>query len=464
VDAAEGGWWRRPYDQEMANTQSPPTDRQGQTPPGPDGWPLVGNTLSFLRDPISFYGHCAEAYDSDVVAYSIAGSDGYMITDPAIIERVLVTDDSEYTRGLVADTLGQVVDGGLLLLEGEEWQQHRSALQPSFYRDRIETYAAMMVRYATEQADTWEHGQTVAVSEQMRTLTLRILTKTLLDVDVEGDESTIGDAASTITDRFDASTLSAFLPLWVPTPRNRRANRAVDAFEGAIDDIIEKRQRSDGTYDDLLSIMLDVDDDLMDESDVRDHLFTFLFAGHETTSLALSYTLFCLANDPERQARLHAELDDVLGGDAPTAADLFELDYLERVVDEALRLYPPAYTMFREPERDVELGGYVIPEGSVLSLPQWVVHRDERWYDGPGQFRPERWAEGRDRPEYAYYPFGGGPRHCIGMRFARMELELVLATLAQRFQFHPVTEPPLDLSMQITLQPESPIEVGLAAR
>jgi len=454
----------------------------GERPPGPDGVPVVGNTLQFLRDPVAFYDRCA-AFEDDVVAYRIATSDGYMLTHPADIERVLVTDDADFRRAsIIQDSLGQIADGGLFLMEGEDWKAHRSALQPSFYRDRIETYAEMMARFSDERAAEWRGRDSVLVSEEMRTLTLEILAKTLLDVDVRGQESAIRDAAAAISERFDAGSLSALLPLWVPTPANRRCQRAVDQFDEAIADIVAERRASNGEFDDLLSILLDSELNGADgevkgltETEIRDHLFTFLFAGHETTALTLSYAIFLLANHPERQARLHDELDEVLGDgtdrssadqSAPSASDLFELDYLGKVVDEALRLYPPAYTVFREPTRDVRLGGYEIPEGATVSMPQWVVHRDERWYDDPDAFRPERWTDEmrEDLPEYAYFPFGGGPRHCIGMRFALMEAKLVLATLAQRFAFDPVTEPPLALSMQITLQPADPIEVALDER
>jgi len=437
------------------------------SPPGPRGLPLVGNTLAFLRDPIGFYDELA-AYDSDVVAYNIAGDDGYMVRHPDDIQRVLVTDASDYCRAEVTqDSLGQVADGGLFLNEGEQWQRERTALQPAFYRDRIETYAEMMVRYSSERADEWAGRESVLVSDEMRTLTLEILAKTLIDVDIRGRESEIGDAAEAITANFDAGTVSAFLPLWVPTPQNRRTKRALAEFDDTIDELVAQRRASDDDPDDLLSILLDVefeDGSGLSERDVRDNLFTFLVAGHETTALSLSYAIFLLANHPEKQARLHAELDDVLGGAEPSAASLFELDYLGNVVDEALRLYPPAYTIFRESTTDVTLGGHDIPDGSIVTLPQWVVHRDERWFDEPDEFRPERWEAERDRPEYAYFPFGGGPRHCIGMRFALMEAKLVLATLAQRFAFEPGTQPPIDLSMRLTLQPSDPITVDLTER
>jgi cytochrome P450 len=455
----------------MASSSPTDTDAEAEAgtggtgaPPGPAGLPLVGNTLAFLRDPVGFYDELA-AYDSDVVAYNIAGNDGYMVRHPGDIQRVLVTDDADYRRAqIIRDSLGQVADGGLFLTEGETWQRERTALQPAFYRDRIETYAEMMVRYASERADAWQGRESVAVSEEMRTLTLEILTKTLLDVDIRGRESEIGDAADTITANFDAGTVSAFLPMWVPTPQNRRTKRALDEFDATIEDLVAQRRAGNADPEDLLSILLDVefeDGSALSERDVRDNLFTFLVAGHETTALTLSYACMLLANHPETQAKLHTELDEVVGEDDLTAASLFELDYLSHVVDEALRLYPPAYTIFREPTTDVTLGGYDIPAGSVVTLPQWVVHRDERWFDDPDAFRPDRWTGDQDRPEYAYFPFGGGPRHCIGMRFALMEAKLVLATLARRFAFEPDTEPPVDLSMRLTLQPSDPISVGL---
>ena len=470
---------------EVSGAEAVRESTPGDRPPGPDGLPLAGNTFQFIRDPLAFYDQCA-AYKDDVVGYQIATTDGYMLTNPADIERVLVTDNAAFVRSeITQDALGQIADGGLFLLEGEEWQAHRSALQPSFYRDRIETYADMMARFADERAEEWQRranrGESVvAVSEEMRSLTLEILAKTLLDVDIRGRESAIRDAAAAISERFDAGSVSSVLPLWVPTPANRRCQRAVDQFDEAIAGIVADRRATEEAYDDLLSILLDLDldgagGDGLDETEIRDELFTFLFAGHETTALSLSYAVFLLATNPEKQAKLHEEIDEVLGdgtdgsaadAERPSATDLFELDYLGDVVDEALRLYPPAYTVFREPTHDVEIGGYEIHQGSAISMPQWVVHRDERWYDAPDEFRPERWSEEfcESLPEYAYFPFGGGPRHCIGMRFALMEAKLVLATLVQRFAFDPVTEPPLDLSMQITLQPEDPIEVGLTRR
>ncbi len=441
----------------------------GATPPGPAGLPLVGNTVQFVRDPFAFYERCREEFDADVVHYRIAGTDGYMLTHPDDIQTVLVERDRDFVKGTVVEqSIGAIAPTGLISTSGEEWQRDRNLIQPAFYRERIETHAPMMAEYASGFADGLPPGEPVRIDDRLKGLTLDVLAKTLLDVDVRDRQTAIGHASDTIAERFDTSGFSAYLPLWVPTPANLRCKRAVRDFFDAVDEIIAERQAEDAERDDLLSLLLEreyPDGTTMEPRRVRDQLMTFLFAGHETTALTLTYAIFLLATNPEKQTRVHEELDAVCDG-RPTGDDLADLDYLERVVQEALRLYPPAFVVFREPTVDVELGGYTIPAGSTLSLPQWNVHRDERWYDDPETFRPDRWTDEfeDDLPEYAYYPFGGGPRHCIGMRFATMEAKLILATLCQRFQFDPVTQPPLDLSMQITLQPSDGIDVIPRAR
>jgi cytochrome P450 len=440
-------------------------------PPGPDGLPVLGSTLSLVRDPFAFYERLREDYDADLVTYTIAGDRGYMLTAPEDIERVLVTEAPDFRKGrIMEENLGKIIPDGLVVTEGEQWQADRSLLQPMFYRERIESYAASMTDASGAIAAEWTPGEPVRVDEAMRTLTLDVLAETLLDIDVSDRRDRIARDTETLLAQFDTGSLSAFLPLWVPTPRNLRGRRALADFHDLVDDIIaERRRAADLTErDDLCSLMLTAEYDdgsSMDTETIRDQLMTFLVAGHETTSLALTYTLYLLAHDPDRQARLHAELDAVLGDEAPTAEALFDLDYLDDVFTEALRLYPPAFVVFRESTAPKTFQGYEVPEGSLLSLPQWNVHRDERWYDEPEAFRPERWTDAFEEalPDYAYYPFGGGPRGCIGNRFATMEAKLALATMCQRYRFEPVTDS-LDLSMRITLQPDHPVEVRPVAR
>ncbi len=458
-------------DVETAGTGADPRAAAAGTapgrPPGPDGLPVLGNTLDLVRDPFAFYERLREDYDADVVTYTVAGDRGYMLTAPEDIERVLVTEAPDFGKGrIMEENLGQVIPNGLVVTEGEQWGADRTLLQPLFYRERIEGYADTMTAAAARLADGWTDSQPVVADEAMRTLTLDVLAKTLLDLDVSERRDRIARDTEAILAQFETSSLSAFLPQWVPTPRHLRGRRGLSDFHDLVDELIAERRAAPDLdeREDLLSLMLTAeyeDGSRMDEATVRDQLMTFLVAGHETTSLALTYCLFLLANNPERQARLHEELADELGGEDPTAADLFGLDYLDDVFTEALRLYPPAFVVFRESEAPKTFQGYDVPEGSLLSLPQWNVHRDDRWYDEPEAFRPERWTDDfeADLPDYAYYPFGGGPRACIGNRFATMEAKLALATMCQRYRFEPVTEPPLDLTMMITLQPTDPVRV-----
>jgi len=454
-------------------TQEPDSDHPGPVTPGgrpprPGRVPALDNTLAMLRDPLGFYDRVG-GMDADVVGYSVAGTTGYFLTHPELVEQVLVTDDDAYEKGrLLQDTLGEFIGEGLFLLEGEEWQRQRTALQPAFYRERIAAYGETMRSFAAEAAADWTDGQRLDVRSAMQSYTLRVLGKTLLDIDIDRTAGVLEPFLSALRERLDPRSLSAYTPLWLPTPTNRRVNRRRSAFEATLDEVVaDRRAEADdrtADRDDVLSLLLSLETE-MDRERIQHQLLTFLVAGHDTTSLTLTYAWFLLATNPDCQRRLHAELDDRLDGD-PTPADLFDLPYLDRVLTEALRLYPPAFTVFRQPTREVTLGGYRVEPGAQLTLPQWLVHRDERWYDDPDTFRPDRWTDGlEDRlPDYAYYPFGGGPRHCIGMRFARMEAKLALATIARRYRFEAVTEPPLDLAMRITLSPTAPVEVQVHER
>jgi cytochrome P450 len=442
----------------------------GDKPPRPGRIPVVDNTLSMLRDPLDFYDRVG-AMDADVVGYNVAGTTGYFVTHPDLVEQILVTDEGRYEKGaLLQRSLGNYVGEGLFLLEGEEWQEQRTALQPAFYREKIAAYGKSMTDFAAATGDGWADGEQFDVLPEMRRYTLRVLGKTLLDVDIDRTAGALEPLLSALRERLDPRSLSAYVPLVVPTPTNRRVRAARANFEATLDNIIAERRAESAAErearDDVLSLLLSLDEATMTRERLGHQLLTFLVAGHDTTALTLTYTWFLLGHHPERQRKLHDELDSVLGGADPTPGDLFELPYLDDVLTEALRLYPPAFTTFRQPTEPVTLGGYDVAPDAQLTIPQWLVHRDGRWYDDPDAFQPERWTDEFEAtlPDYAYYPFGGGPRHCIGMRFARMEAKLAIATLAQRYRFETLTEPPLDLAMRITLSPTDPVTVRMHER
>ena len=429
--------------------------------PGPDGLPVLGSTLSLLRDPIEFLDVAAQ--HGDVVSYRIAGQRFTAVLHPDHVEQVLVRDHDRFRRwtgeewgGVFADYAGD----GLVLSEGEQWERQRRLLQRAFTPEQIEGYAAKMASEAAQVVAGWSDGQRLDLKAEMSSLTLRLLCRTLFDLDIDERGAVVQRAATALNARAGSAT--AFLPAWLPTPTNRRLHSSMGDLEAMSDELIAERRADASERDDLLSLLLAAreDGDEMSEAEIVDQLITFLFAGHETTALALTYALHALGHHPERYERLQREVESVTGGDPPTLADLPALEYTEQVIQETLRLYPPAYAVFREALDDVAIGGYRVPEGTKVSVPQIHVQRDARFFTDPDSFRPERWTDDFEEalPEYAYFPFGGGPRHCIGMRFAMMELKTVLPTVAAAVDLEPLTDEDVEFETGITLQPAEPVE------
>jgi cytochrome P450 len=446
---------------------SRPADLPTETPPGPDGLPVVGNALSLVRDPRAFYEEMS-AY-GDVVSYRVPRMAFCTVLHPDFIERVLVTDHERYDKWGFEDLGGEFASEGLLLTDGEQWRRQRTTIQNAFTLDRIRSYGDTMARCATEMVADWDDGEEVALNRAFSELTLRVLTRSLFDLDLTAEADIVTEFAETINDRGSMDGISTFLPMWIPTRENRRYNRVLTEFRSFVETLIDERRGRTDEYDDLLSLLLTAEDDdgtTMSETELRDQMVTFLFAGHETTSLALTYTFLELAQQDAVRERLDAEHDAVLGGETPELGDLDDLTYTERVIRESLRLYPPAFIIFRKANQDVELGGYRIPEGTRVTLPQFYLHTDDRWYDDPDAFDPDRWTDEFEDalPDYAYFPFGGGPRHCIGMRFAMLELKTVLPTVAQAVEFDLLSDPNPDLEMATTLRPAEAIRVRVAER
>jgi cytochrome P450 len=359
------------------------------------------------------------------------------VLDPDAIGQVLVEKFEQFRKPDGAGGVEELSDG-LLLTDGEQWQAQRERLQPMFYRERIEAYAETMATYAGAAADEWAAtDDPVDLTEATSRYTLRVLGKTLFGIDTDEHRRAVRNGAEAILERSSQNPVSLDLPDWLPTPSNRRYRRGIDQLEGVVDDLLaERRGDPDGT--DLLSLLVAAADGAEGgptEDEIRSQLMTFLFAGHETSATVLTWALYELGRKPAVADRLHSEVDAVVDGTCATLADLPDLTYTGQVLDETLRRYPPAAAIFREADEDVTIGGYRVPEDTFVVLPQFHVHTDGRWWDDPEQFDPARWDDisdpPGDRPEYSYFPFGGGPRHCIGMRFARMELTLALATIAR---------------------------------
>jgi cytochrome P450 len=410
------------------------------TPQGPPARFITGHLNDFRADPLGFLTRTARQY-GDFVPYTLFGRPTYLVNSPEIIESLLTTRHREFIKsiGLRRGLWRRLIGNGLSTSEGDFWVRQRRLAQPAFHRQRIAAYANVMVAYTERSVGSWIPGEIRDVHQDMMRLTLEIAAKTLFDAEIAGEAGEAGAALELLIKHYFPSskwTLMAFIGGVLPTPGSIRARNAIRRLERiGFRAIAERRERGQDRGD-LLSMLLharDEDGSQMTDGQLRDEMMTFLFAGHETTAIALSWTWYLLSQHPEVEAKLHAELETALGGRAAAIADLPRLGYAEQVVKEAMRLYPPAWMFGRETTAACEIAGHRVPKGAQLVLSPWVTHRDPRFWEEAEVYRPERWSEGAP-PKFAYFPFGGGPHGCIGQSFALMEAVLILATIAQRFR------------------------------
>ncbi len=438
-------------------------------PPGPKGRPFVGNLLDFNRDPLAFCTLAAEQY-GPIVPIRMGHLRVLVVTDPDLIEQVLVTDNRRYAKHFYIRLLSHLLqDHGLLNSEGDFWRRQRRLVQPAFHRSRIAAYGEIMVAYAQEMVAGWQDGTTRDIHADMMALTVRIVAKTLLNTDAAGVQIAAHGLENLMQSFEEARTPPVIMPTWVPTRANRRMRSTRAELDELIYGIIAEHRASGEDRGDLISMLLAARDEEgqgMPIKQVRDEALTIFLAGHETTANALSWTWYLLSQHPEVEACLLDELGSVLGGRAPQVADLPHLRYTEMVLTESMRLYPPAWAVGREPVEDVQLGSYSIKKGTNVILPQWVVHRSARFYADPQAFKPERGAGdlAKRLPRFAYFPFGGGPRVCIGNSFALMEGTLLLATIVQAYHLALAPDARVVLWPSITLRPRYGLRMKLARR
>lgn len=444
----------------MIQTLSP-TPVAPKRAPGP-GFTFPGQRiLTFRRDPTGMLTGLARTY-GDIVEFSMAGRPAFLLSHPDFVQQVLVTEHENFSKGRALQQMRMVLGHGLLTSEGEEHRRARRLVQPAFHHERIAGYANVMAQEASRTARKWQDGVVFDVAQAMNHLTLRIVGQTLFGSDLSDQverTATALDDLMVLTD--PVHLMLAPLMAWLPTPTARRFRDSRDFFNGLIDGLIQTRRRSGPGQGDLLDMLLAaVDEETgepVDDQFVRDQALTLLLAGHETTANALAWVWHLLAAHPEVETRLHAEVDQLLPpGALPGMADMGRLPFTRAVLSESLRLYPPAWVIGRTARNDCVIGGYGVPAGSMILLSQWVTHRDRRYFAQADEFRPERWlAENRnDRPKFAFFPFGGGPRVCIGAQFAWMEGVLLLATLARGWQFRPADNRAVSMDPRITLRPK----------
>lgn len=449
------------------------SDRPAQEPPMVEQpW---SSLVRFRRNPLAFLT-AAAARHGDVVAFGGARLSICLVRHPDLVQRVFVDHHRNYdkkTRGF--DALRFFLGNGLLTSEGDFWRRQRRIAQPSFHRRRIADFAESMVELTEEMLTSWatrDPAQPFDLAEAMADLTLRIVSRTLLSTDVTDDDHSIGHGVGRLNvyGRRYMSNPFALAPTW-PTPANREFHRITHEIDRVVLGIIEGRRRTGSPpRPDLLSMLMDARDaqtgEAMTDRQLRDEVMTIFVAGHETTANALAWTFYLLSQSPRVTRTVLEELDRVVGARSVALDDLPALETLGRVVKESLRLYPPAWTIGRRTVADDVMGGYRIRAGTLVMCAPWVTHRDPRFWPDPEGFDPDRFHPERERQQhrYAYFPFGGGPRTCIGNSFASMELALVLATVLRRFVPNLVAGHPVEPEPLITLRPRYGLRVTLQPR
>jgi cytochrome P450 len=425
--------------------------------PGPRGHPVLGSLPAVRRDPLKVFLESFRDY-GDVVRFRFGPMIGHLVSSPAGANHILAENNKNYgkqTRGY--ESLRYVLGNGLLTSEGDFWKRQRRIAQPAFHRQRIGGFAQAMVRAASEAAARFEsqRGQVIDVADEMMRLTLRIVGETLLGHDPSGNASEVSSALSFLLAMVNQRTSRVIFfgrPI-LPTPENFRIRRSLATLDAIVHRIIAERRERPG--DDLLSMLMEATDEStgekMDDRQLRDEAMTILLAGHETTANALTWTWLLLSRYPAALRELRQELSNVLGGRPPILEDLPRLRFTKMVIEESMRLYPPAWIIARSVAETDEIGGYQIPAGSIVFVSPYVVHRHPKFWQDPEGFDPRRFEN--EKPRGAYFPFGGGPRMCIGNGFATMEAELVLATIAQRVRFELQPGHPVVLDPSITLRP-----------
>ncbi|MDZ4766570.1 MAG: cytochrome P450 [Chloroflexota bacterium] len=442
-----------------------------KTPPGPKGYPFIGNVFDFATDPLAFLQRVARDY-GDISNFRLLDQNVYFLTHPDFIHSVLVEQADKVRKGDLDHAIMSLPLGnGLLINEGASWKQQRKQLQPVFHAKRIEAYFETMIQYTNRMLEGWHDGKALCIHQSMTELTMQIVSKTLYDADVNEGADTIGAAIEYINGIGGRQIRWRFMPPhWMPFPALIKVRAAIKQLDTLLMGIIEERRTSDDDTGDLLSMLLLAQDDegvCMTDRQVRDEVVTLFIAGHETTSNALTWAWVLLAQHPAVEAKLHAELDAVLGGAPPTMADLKRLPYLDMVLKEAMRLYPPAWSLnTRQPTEDIVVGGSTIPKGSLIFIVPYISHRDPRYFDQPEAFIPERWTPEFEKalPRYAYFPFGGGPRVCIGNSFALMEARLIVATIAGRYRLALAPDAHIEIDPVVTLRPRGSVPMNLRLR
>jgi cytochrome P450 len=420
----------------------PPVSKVQILPPSIKGHFFTGNLKEFRSTPLEFLTTLARE-GGDITSLNLVGQYNYFVNNADLIEKILVTEQRNFAKGeRLRKTAHRILGNGLFTSDGDFWLRQRRLAQPAFHRQRIASYGDIMVNYTEKLGQNWKEGEVREIQTDMSNLTMEVVAKTLFDLEAGEEANRISHLFEEIVETYTMRTRKLhllLLPEKMPFPTNLRFLKAISELDKIIYRLIAQRRQSGLDKGDLLSMLIqaqDEDGSRMTDQQLHDEVLTLVLAGHETTALTLAWIFCFLAQNPAIETKLQEELTTVLGGRLPTVEDLPKLVYTDKIVKETLRVRPPVWVFVRETTNECRLEGYTLPKGTTVFLSQWAMHYDPRYFNEPQKFDPERWTPEmqKDLPKYAYFPFGGGPRLCIGNTFALMEAVLVVATLAQRFR------------------------------
>lgn len=461
----------------VANTQSISSANKRPLPiPGPRGHWFFGSTREMQRDPLGFYLSQHQLYGDIVRFNAVPPYKWYLISHPEDVDHILYKNQQNYPKGDLFNNHMRVLMGeGLLTSEGEFWRRQRRLAQPAFHRQQLIKFGEIFTQAALDMVKEWQpyarSGQAFDIAAEMMRLTLKVAGLTLFSTDISHQASEVGNALRISLEHLSYRMYHPFsLPEYFPLPRNFRLRQALNTLDEVVYKIINTRHQRPTQENDLLNMLLNARDEEtgqgMSDKQLRDEVLTLLLAGHETTAVALSWTWYLLTTHPEINHKLASELDQQLNRRTVTVGDLASLNYLRMVLDESLRLYPPVWVILRQALKDDEIRGYPIKAGYEINVCQYVTHRHPDFWETPHQFNPDHFLPEKvaARPRSAYFPFSAGGRQCIGNNFALMEMQMMLATLAQHYHFELVKEHIVEVDPTFTLRPRNGVMVKIKAR
>lgn len=439
-------------------------------PPGPKGVFFIGSLVDYFSDMLGFLLNTAREY-GDIAFFKIGSRRIYLLSHPDLIQQVLITDNRNFTKSRALKRSKAVIGEGLLTVEGDTHLERRRLLQPAFHTRSIETYADTMRDATAELVESWEYNKSFDIHKEMMKLTLAIVTKTLFGTETKSESDEIGKCLTTIVKQFPRMLFpySEYLDN-LPIPSIRKFKQSLNRLDQIIYSLIEERRGEQENKNDILTTLINAQDEesgsRLTDYEVRDEAMTLFIAGQETTANALVWTIYLLCTNPEIKTKLQEELDTILNKDLPSFEDIRNLEYTNMVFKEAMRLYPPAWNVARQAIEDYEIDEYTIPSGADIYMSPYVVHHDERFFPEPFKFNPERWKEEQasSLPRFAYFPFGGGTRRCIGEPFAMMEGVLIIAAIFSRFDVKITPDQKIVPDALITIRPKHGMKVNLKKR